>query len=100
MTQTELIDWIVFHLDCTDCPMYVRCRIDHPNTCREYIGFLFQAVDNVTKRAIQDHIERIRRTKTKLIKTVNPDERRKLQNEIADLKRQLREVNMARGEKR
>lgn len=97
MTQNELIDWIVFHLDCNDCPMYVRCRIDHPNTCREYIAFLFQAVDNVTKCAIQDHIERIRRTKTKLIKTIDPDERRKLQNEIADLKRQLREVNASRN---
>ena len=57
-----------------------------------------RTVDNVTKCAIQDNIERIRRAKTKLIKTVDPDERRKLQNEIADLKRQLREVNMVRGE--
>ena len=92
MTQTELIDWIVFHLDCNDCPMYAKCRVDQPKTCREYIQKMFRAVDVVTGQAIKGQIARIRKCKTKLIKTVDPDERRKLQNEIADLKRQLRAV--------
>ena len=92
MTQNELIDWIVFHLDCNDCPVYARCRRDQPLTCRDYITNMFQAVDNVTSRAIQDHIERIRRAKNKLMHSMELNERRKLQAELADLRRQLREV--------
>ena len=92
MTQSDLIDFIVFHIDCNDCPVYARCRVDLPLTCRDYITNMFQACDALTEHAVKDLVERIRRTKTKLMHSIEPDERRKLQAELADLRRQLREV--------
>ena len=92
MTQSDLIDFIVFHIDCNDCPMYARCRVDKPKTCREYVEYLFRACDAVTERAVKDLVERIRRNKTKLMHSMEIGERRSLQAELADLRRQLREI--------
>ena len=92
MTQSDLIDFIVFHIDCNDCPMYAKCRIDKPKTCREYVEYLFRACDAVTERAVKDLVERIRRNKTKLMRTFDPAERRTINAELSELRRQLREV--------
>lgn len=92
MTQTDLIDFIVFHIDCNDCPMYARCRIDKPKTCREYVEYLFRACDAVTEQAVKGLVERIRRNKTKLIHSHDPAERRTINAELSELRRQLREV--------
>ena len=92
MTQSDLIDFIVFHIDCNDCPMYARCRIDKPKTCREYVEYLFRACDAVTERAVKYLVERIRKCKTKLMHSMEIGERRSLQAELADLRRQLREI--------
>ena len=92
MTQSDLIDFIVFHIDCNDCPMYAKCRLDRPLTCRDYITYMFQACDLVTERAVKDLVERIRRNKTKLMRTFDPAERRKINAELSELRRQLREV--------
>ena len=92
MTQYDLIDFIVFHIDCNDCPVYAKCRLDKPKTCREYIEQMFRACDAVTERAVKDLVERIRRNKTKLIHSHDPAERRTINAELAELRRQLREV--------
>ena len=92
MNQQDLIDFIVFHIDCNDCPMYARCRVDQPKTCREYIERMFRACDAVTERAVSDLVERIRRNKTKLMRTFDPAERRTINAELSELRRQLREV--------
>lgn len=92
MNQSDLIDFIVFHIDCNDCPVYAKCRLDRPKTCREYIEQMFRACDLVTERAVSDLVERIRRTKTQLMRTMDIETRRKIQAELADLRRQLREV--------
>lgn len=92
MTQSDLIDFIVFHIDCNDCPVYARCRVDQPKTCREYIERMFRACDLVTERAVSDLVERIRRNKTKLIHSHDLAERRAINAELAELRRQLREV--------
>lgn len=92
MTQSDLIDFIVHHVDCNDCPMYARCRVDKPLTCRDYITYMFQACDALTERAVKDLVERIRRTKTKLMHSIELNERRTIQAELAELRRQLREV--------
>ena len=92
MTQNDLIDFIVFHIDCNDCPMYVRCRLDQPKTCREYVEYLFRACDAVTERAVKDLVERIRRAKTKMLLSKDPAERRTINTELSELRRQLREV--------
>ena len=92
MTQSDLIDFIVFHIDCNDCPMYARCRADQPKTCREYVEYLFRACDAVTERAVKDLVERIRRAKTKMLLSKDPAERRTINTELSELRRQLREV--------
>ena len=92
MTQSDLIDFIVFHIGCNDCPMYARCRVDQPKTCREYIERMFRACDAVTERAIKDLVERIRRAKTKMLLSKDPAERRTINAELSELRRQLREV--------
>ena len=92
MTQNDLIDFIVHHIDCNDCPLYARCCIDQPLTCRDYITNMFQACDSVTERAVKGLVERIRKCKTKLMHSMEIGERRSLQAELADLRRQLREI--------
>lgn len=92
MNQSDLIDFIVFHIDCNDCPVYAKCRLDRPKTCREYIEQMFRACDAVTEQAVKGLVERIRRSKTKLIHSHDPAERRMMQIELNELRRQLREV--------
>ena len=96
MTQNDLIDFIVFHIDCYDCPMFVRCRRDNPKSCRDFITEQFRACDKMTEYAIKHLVEKIRKTKHKLMHTMPLDERRKIQAELSDLRRQLRTVNETR----
>lgn len=92
MTQTELIDFIVQHIECTDCPVYVQCLRDQPKVCGEYISNMFRAVDAVTERAIKSQVERIRRTYYKMMREKDVARRYSLRSELTELKRQLREV--------
>lgn len=92
MTKTDLIDFIVYHIECTDCPCYVGCRRDQPRTCREYISKLFQACDNVTEQAVKNLIARIRNKYTAMMREKDAARRRTLRAELTELKRQLREV--------
>lgn len=92
MTQTELIDFIVQHIECTDCPVYVQCMRDQPKVCGEYISKMFRAVDAVTERAIKIQVERIRRTYYKMMREKDAARRYSLRSELTELKRQLMEV--------
>lgn len=92
MNQTDLIDFIAYHIECTDCPLYVSCRRDQPKTCREYVARLFQARDSVTERAVKDLVTRIRNKYTAMIRETDAARRRTLRLEWQELKRQLREV--------
>lgn len=92
MNQTDLIEFVVYHIECTDCPVYVQCMRDQPKVCGEYISKMFRAVDAVTERAIKSQVERIRRTYYKMMREKDTARRRMLRSELADLKRQLREV--------
>ncbi len=92
MNQSDLIDFIVFHIDCNDCPVYARCRLGKPKTCRECVEQMFRACDAVTEQAVKGLVERIRRSKTKLIHSHDSAERRMMQIELNELRRQLREV--------
>lgn len=91
MNQTELIDWLVHHLDCTDCPLYVRCMQDRPRTCREYLSDSFRA-SAVAEQAVQNHVGRIRKKYSELMKETDADKRRTLLNELTEMKRELRKV--------
>ena len=92
MNQAELIDWLVHHLDCTDCPLYVQCMADRPRTCREYISKMLQACDNVTNQAVKNLVTQIRAKHTAMIRETDAARRRTLRTEWCELKRQLREV--------
>lgn len=92
MNKSDLVDFIVQHIECTDCPVYVQCQRDQPKVCGEYISKMFQAVDAVTERAIKSQVERIRKTYYKMMREKDATRRYSLRSELADLKRQLREV--------
>ena len=92
MNQTDLIDFIVYHIDCNDCPCYVRCLRDQPKTCREYISELFQACDNATNQAVKNLVTQIQTKHTAMIRETDAARRRTLRMEWCELKRQLREV--------
>lgn len=92
MTKSDLIEFIVYHIECTDCPCYIGCRRDQPKTCREYVEKLFQAVDAVTEQAVKDHIARIRRKYVEMVREKDPNRRRTLRLEWDELRRQLRDI--------
>lgn len=92
MNQTELIDFIVYHIECTDCPCYVQCHHEQPKTCAQMIRKLFRACDNVTEQAIKNLVAQIRTKYTAMMREKDASRRRTLRLELAELKRQLREV--------
>ena len=92
MNQTDLIEFIVYHIECTDCPCYVRCHHEQPRTCADMIRKLFQACDNVTNQAVKNLVEQIRSKYTAMIREKDAVRRRTLRAEWQELKRQLREV--------
>lgn len=91
MTRSELIDWLVYNLDCTDCPLYVRCMHDRPRTCREYLSDSFRA-STVAEQAVQNHVAQIRKKYAELMKETDADKRRTLLDELTRMKRQLKDV--------
>ena len=92
MNQTDLIEFIVYHIECTDCPVYVQCHRLQPKTCAEMISKMFQACDNVTERAVKDLVAQIRNKYTAMVRETDAARRRTLRSELTELKRQLREV--------
>ena len=92
MNQAELIDWLVHHLDCTDCPLYVQCMADRPRTCREYISKMLQACDNVTNQAVKNLVTQIRAKHTAMIRETDGTRRRTLLDELTAMKRRLKDV--------
>ena len=92
MNQTDLIDFIVQHIECTDCPCYVRCHHEQPRTCADMISKMFQACDNVTNQAVKNLVTQIRAKHTAMIRETDAARRRTLRMEWCELKRQLREV--------
>lgn len=91
MNQAELIDWLVHHLDCTDCPLYVQCMADRPRMCREYLSNLFRA-STVAEHAVKNRVAQIRRKHCELMHEADAERRRTLLNELCEMKRELRNV--------
>lgn len=92
MKQTDLIEFIVYHIECTNCPVYVQCQRDKPKTCAEMITKLFQACDNATNQAVKNHVALIRRTYKKMLREKDSERRRSVRLELNEQKRKLREV--------
>ena len=92
MNQQDLVDFIVYHIECTDCPVYVQCQRDKPKTCAEMITKLFRACDNVTEQAVKNQVALIRRTYKKMLRENDADKRRTLRSELNEQKQKLREV--------
>lgn len=91
MTQKEMIEWLVRHLDCTDCPLYVQCMTDRPRTCAEYLTNMFRA-STVSGRAVKNHVALIRRKHSEMMRETDADKRRTLLDEMNSMKRELQKV--------
>ncbi len=92
MTQKQLIEWLVYNLDCTICPVYEECRTAKPKTCSAMLTETLRASDSVIERMLQSQVYKIRKAKKDLIRERNPERRKKLQNHLAKLRYDLREV--------
>lgn len=92
MTQKSLIEWLVYNLDCTICPVYEECRTAKQKTCSAMLTETLRASDSVIERMLQSQVYKIRKAKKDLIRERNPERRKKLQNHLAKLRYDLREV--------
>jgi hypothetical protein len=92
MTQDKLIEWLVLNLECTNCPVYAECAEAKPRTCSSFLNAMLRASDAVVMKAVEVTAWKIRRTKRDLIKERDPERRKKLQNHLAKLRYDLREV--------
>lgn len=97
MTQKQLIEWLVENLDCFDCPVYEECRESKPQLCSSFLTAMLRASDAVVMKAVEVQAWKIRRTKRDLIRERNPERRKKLQNHLAKLRYDLREVRKMIG---
>ena len=92
MTQKSLIEWLIYNLECFDCPVYEECKQAKPKLCSEFLNAMLRANDEVVAKAVECQVWKIRRTKRDLIRERNPERRKKLQNHLAKLRYDLREV--------
>lgn len=102
MTQKQLIEWLVENLDCFDCPVYEECRESKPQLCSSFLTAMLRASDAVVLKAVECQAWKIRRTKRDLIRERDPERRKRLQNHLAKLRYDLREVRkmIGRGDTR
>lgn len=99
MTQDKLIEWLVENLDCFDCPVYEECRESKPQLCSSFLTAMLRASDAVVMKAVEVTAWKIRRTKRDLIRERDPDRRKRLQNHLAKLRHDLRDVRKMIGRK-
>lgn len=97
MTQDKLIEWLVLNLECTNCPVYAECAEAKPKTCSSFLSAMLRASDAVVMKAVEVTAWKIRRTKRDLIKEQDPERRKRLQNHLAKLRYDLREVRKMIG---
>lgn len=99
MTQDKLIEWLVENLDCFDYPVYEECRESKPQLCSSFLTAMLRASDAVVMKAVEVTAWKIRRTKRDLIRERDPDRRKRLQNHLAKLRHDLRDVRKMIGRK-
>ena len=99
MTQKQLIEWLVENLDCFDCPVYEECRESKPQLCSSFLSAMLRASDTVVMKAVEVTAWKIRRTKRDLIRERDPERRKRLQNHLAKLRHDIRDVRKMIGRK-
>lgn len=92
MTDAKLIEWLVHNVDCPSCPVYKECCQAKPRTCSSFLTAMLRASDAIVLNALRTQAYKIRRTKRDLIRERDPERRKKLQNHLAKLRYDLREV--------
>ena len=92
MTETQLIEWLVYNLECNDCPVYEECRTAKPKTCSGMLNSMLRASDEPVWIALDRIVLDLKHTKKELWRERDPERRRRLQNHIAKLRHDIREV--------
>lgn len=97
MTESQLIEWLVHNLECNDCPVYEECRTAKPKTCSGMLISMLRASDDVVMVALNRVVADLKHTKKELLKERDPNRRRRLQNHMAKLRYDIREVRKMIG---
>lgn len=92
MTENQIIEWLVYNLECNDCPVYEECRTAKPKTCSGMLNSMLRASDEPIWIALNRIVYDLKRTKKELWRERDPNRRRRLQNHIAKLRHDIREV--------
>ena len=92
MTENQLIEWLVYNMECSYCPVYEECRMAHPKTCSGMLNSMLRASDDVVMTALNRAVYDLKHTKKELWHEWNPERRRRLQNHISKMRHDIREV--------
>lgn len=92
MTEQQLIEWLVFNLECNECPIFEECRVAKPKTCSWMLNSMLRASDKPIWVALDRAVFDMKHTKKELLKERNPERRKRLRNHIEKLRHDIREV--------
>lgn len=92
MTQEQLIEYLVYNMDCINCPVYKECTEAKPKSCKAFLTSMLRASDSATLRAVEQQVFKIRHTQKQLFKTQNENRRKRLLNHLAKLRYDMIEI--------
>lgn len=92
MTQEQLIEYLVYNMECNACPVYKECAEAHPKSCRTFLTSMLRASDPATLEAVERQVLKIRHTEKRLLKSHSPERRKMLLNHLAKLRYDMIEI--------
>lgn len=92
MTKENIIEWLVYNMDCINCPVYKECGDAKPKSCKAFLTSMLRASDDATLRAVEQQVFKIRHTQKRLFKTRNENRRKHLLNHLAKLRYDMIEI--------
>ena len=92
MTQEQLIEYLVYNMECNACPVYKECADAKPKSCKAFLTSMLRASDSATLRAVEQQVFKIRHTQKQLLKTQNENRRKHLLNHLAKLRYDMIEI--------
>ena len=92
MTKENIIEWLVYNMDCINCPVYKECADAKPKSCKAFLTSMLRASDDATLRVVEQQVFKIRHTQKQLFKTQNENRRKRLLNHLAKLWHDMIEI--------
>lgn len=92
MTQEQLIEYLVYNMECNACPVYKECAEAKPKSCKAFLTSMLRASDAATLRAVEQQVFKIRHAQKQLFNTQNENRRKRLLNYLAKLWHDMIEI--------